>query len=282
MNKNNNKIMAFDIDGTLLTKNRKILDSTKSSIKKLQKAGYTTIICTGRLYSHSTQIAEEIGNIDYIVSCNGAQVYDVKTKKIIYTKPHDTKNAHLIIEELKKIGIGATIYGEHDVHYLHHDNDDKSLKLFEGYYRNFKSHLNDKNVQQFIDSHKILKVLIYFEDVDKAAKITKELQEKFQDFAYIVRGSETAVEFSVKNTSKATGVQEVLKRLHLSANDLVAIGDSENDIEVLKMANLGIAMGNALKIVKEASDVVTKDNDNHGIEHAIKTFVLKDNKENDK
>ncbi len=278
MNKTHKKIMAFDIDGTLLTKDHKILDSTKESIKRVQAAGYTTIICTGRLYSHSIKIANEIGNIDYIVSCNGAQIYDVKNKKIIYTKPHKTANAELIIKELKHIGVGAVIYGEHDVHYYHHENDDKSLRLFEGFYKNFKSHLNDKNIDQFLLAHPILKVLIYFEDPQEAQKITEKLQKQFKDFAYVVRGSDTAVEFSVKNTNKATGVREILNHLNLDKKDLVAIGDSENDIEVLRMANLGIAMGNALEIVKKASDVITKDNNNHGIKHAIDTFVLADHK----
>ncbi len=277
-NKTHNKIMAFDIDGTLLTQDHKILDSTKASIKKLQNAGYHTIICTGRIYYHSVEIAKEIGNIDYIVSCNGAQIYDVQNKEVIYTRPHDPKNAEIIINELDNIGVGAVIYGEHDIYYFHHENDSTSLKLFEGFYRNFKKHLNSAELKDFIKDNKILKVLLYFQDVDKAGIVTKRLREQFKDVAYVVRGSASAVEFSVKGVSKATGVREILKRLSLSPNDLIAIGDSENDIEVLKMANLGIAMGNALEVVKKASDVITKSNDEHGIEYAIDTFILSNDK----
>ena len=275
------KIMAFDVDGTLITDNRKILDSTIKSVQELQKHGVKTVICTGRSYCNSVHVAEAIGKIDYIVSCNGAQIYDVVNKKLIYSQSHDVKITKLILKALSEISVSAVLYGEHETYLYDNKNDKESRQLFEGFYGEFKTHLSDDNVEDFIENNNIVKVIIYFDDVKRAAKISKMMKTRFADVVYVVRGSDRAVEFCIKGINKSTGILKILESMKLSPDNLVAIGDSENDIEMLKLANLGIAMGNALPEVKAISDEITKNNNDHGIEHAIKKYVFSAKKENE-
>ena len=263
---NDIKLLAFDIDGTLISRKSTVMEeSTKSIIKQCEKKGMKVLISTGRSSFFIQKDVIETLNCDYFVTANGGIVTDGKFNTLV-KHPISDANLKLIIDNCDKyhfaLGLkfeqAIAVYNAYDDFIDIYVKGVKHPDIIFDYTATRDYHLTHGNpVDAFIIG-----------DNDKL----QELASKMPQMEWVV-AYDKAVECFNKEVSKASGNEYVLNQINLSWENVMAFGDSENDIPMIKKAKYGIAMGNAIDSVKQVANYVTTDCGNHGIANAINHFI---------
>lgn len=250
----NRKLIAFDIDGTLYTSDRKVLDSSLRVLRELEAAGHYVTIATGRSYFTAQEALKDFGVGNYVL-CNGAYAYE--NHELSYSFPIDK-------EELKKI---VAIANDNDMDILY--QTERMIKQQESF--------TDQERRQRAVGYEHFKPSFDF-DIDKEEAIyqaimfcnaeQEKLFEPHLENLRFTRWVSDGVDVVSKEGSKARTLALIAEAEGIAKEDIIAFGDGENDIEMLKLAGLGVVMGNASDYVKSFGDYITKSNDDHGILHA--------------
>jgi Cof subfamily protein (haloacid dehalogenase superfamily) len=256
----NDKIVFFDIDGTLVNDEKKIPESTKESISQLQKNGVHVAIATGRGPFMFEPIREELV-VDSFVSFNGS--YVVFKDEVIHKTPLPAEFITKIEKEADRAG--------HPLVYLDHQKatcnaDDHEI------IRNCTFNLmpNYPLYQPgFYKDNEVYQVLLFCQEQHE-----KAYRESYKGTFDFIRWHEDALDILPTGGSKAKGIEAFIKQMNMKPENVFAFGDALNDIEMLNAAGTGIAMGNGMKEAKEAADFVTKSVDDDGIYHGLKHFGL--------
>ncbi len=288
------KLIAIDLDGTLMNSQGQITDEDIEAIKKLKEAGSIVIINSGRQLETIKNIAQEIGNIDYCVCGNGALLYDLKNNKILFSQFLDKSKAIEIIKMCKASDIYFNIYTDKEI--LVESLKDNVLAF---YYNNktipYAKQTRIKiepDIEKYILNNEcsILKIGMSNENEDifqngfeqlKKIKNIDILEVKGKSNRFYSDGDqEIEIEyFYTEATSvqvnKWTAIDKLASILEIKAKDIAAIGDNINDAAIIVNAGLGIAMGNATPYIHEIANVATLSNDRSGVAHAIYKYLLK-------
>lgn len=269
------KLIVTDMDGTLLNSNKTISLKNKKSIECIMKKGYKVAIATGRMYESAKYFAKVLDTKLPIIACNGGIVKNPDTKEVLY------KN-FIEVDKLKRV---LDICDQINIYYHCYDDEvfySKELKYSTEFNLNWnkdkskEDRLNilvDKNIKKrIIDEKKeILKVLIIDEDINKLKKLREKL-EKISDIE-VSSSLKTNLEVMKKDVSKGNALELLCKKLDIKLSEVIALGDNENDLSMLKIAGLSVAMGNADDFVKENVDFITLNNDEDGVAYALKEIL---------
>lgn len=252
------KYMFFDIDGTLtcgLLGNRPLIsDLTKQTLRQLEKKGHFLAIATGRPYFMAKDIAEEVG-ISNIVCNGGNDVYIDGTCQL--HAPFDHTLALSLITQCIEKDIAFCVSVSNDL--IRYAKDDAFLKLIEG-----KRFLGEIKVDPQFDFSAVKEYQRLF--IDK--KRTKDL-----DFQGIFVGSSyNEIYVIVEPDDKYAGIRNMMKLIHGQEKEVVVFGDGNNDIRMFQEAPFSIAMGNAIKDLKDIANFTTHNSDEDGILFACKHF----------
>ncbi len=288
------KLLTIDLDGTLLNSYGEVSENTREALKKAMHQGTEVVLASGRPISSTRSLAVELGVDDFLISGNGAIVYDIKKDEVIYDR-------FLNKEQVLKI---ARICEENSIYYNVYTEDEviaKSLNynvLF--YYKeNLKkveekrTHINIvQDVMKYIeenDREKFLKVTVCDESRMIFNSIIRKLKEidsiDILDVEHMSRkkiksGTEDVsieyhyTEITNKNVNKWTAIEYLMQKLDIKREEVASIGDNVNDKEMIENAGLGIVMGNSNPHIKEIGDVVVSDNNSEGVYEAINKFIL--------
>lgn len=275
----NYKMIAIDLDGTLLTDEKKISNLNKLIIKKAMSAGYEVVIATGRRYSTAKKFVEDIDDDLVILANNGNVVRNIKDDKVLLKKYLDKKDFHILIEEGKKIGLYPIIHVDYfdegfDI-IVEFDVDDTK-------YSNYLSSNIDgyKKVEDFlrVEDPRVLTV-VYVGDKDMLESFHQNIIHRYPDkYSSHVMENLTAAGalLEVMNPlgSKWLSLLEYSKEKGISKEQIIAIGDDNNDIEMIEKAGLGIAMKNGSEKVKKVADIITEvDNNENGVASVLKKVL---------
>lgn len=270
------KLIAIDMDGTLLNSQNRISDRNKEIVKKATDKGVKIVLSTGRIFLSALHFARFLEIETPIISCNGAYVAEHNNSNIIYEKPISVNSSKKIIDLAEEKGI------------YYHFYDDTTFfarrvsETVNNYYKlneevDEKEKINIRIIDNPMEIIKREKPLIYkfvFVEDDK---------EKLLDFrkeASKINGTEIAsswwnnMEVMNRGVSKGKALDELCNVLNINTEEVVAIGDNENDIPMLKTAGFSIAMGNGEDEVKKIAHTVTSTNDENGVGEAIEKFIL--------
>ena len=262
------KLVAIDMDGTLLNSKKELLEETKQYFKNFHNKNTETILvlCTGRPESGIRPYLKDLGYLEenhYIISQNGANIYESQTGKRVMDSFVDSAAIQKWIELGKKHGI--SVMGAGVDYYYSFDEDptewmEFDVKLVSGKLKRIptKESLNT-------DFYKIL----LMGDEEQLNEFETYIPQEWRDEFYVVRSQKYLVEVLTKGVNKAFGLEQLAKELNIQPSEIAAIGDAANDIEMLEYAGLAIAMGNASEEVKAVSDIVTDTNENNGVIKAI-------------
>ena len=266
------KLVAIDMDGTLLNSKKELLEETKQYFKDFHKKETDTllVLCTGRPESGIRPYLKDLGYLEenhYIISQNGANIYESRTGKRVMDAFVDSKAIQKWIELGKTHGISVMGAGV-DYYYCFDQEPTEwmefDVKLVSGKLKRIptKESLNT-------DFYKIL----LMGDEEQLNEFETFIPEEWRDEFYVVRSQKYLVEVLTKGVNKAFGLEKLAKELNIQSSEIAAIGDAANDIEMLKYAGLAIAMGNASEEVKAVSDIVTDTNENNGVIKAIDQLI---------
>lgn len=277
------KIIAVDLDGTLFTDEKTVLPETAEALKKAAENGIHIIPATGRPYSGLTDNVLSLGFFDYAITANGAAVYRISDRKCIYEAPLPPEKAADILNELRRFEISADAFADGNAYKEKNQLDiiDKlSLpEKMKTYIRNTRIYVEDMP-KFFLDSSiQVQKITLNFFDDGNGGAVHREETAAYLDGIdgiSVVSGGDNNLEISAAGVSKGTALLKTADFLGVSPSQTVAFGDSGNDLDIIKAAGMGIAMGNASEEVKKAADMITLSNNENGITAALKQLTIID------
>lgn len=275
------KAIFFDIDGTLITSDSKVLESTREAIRLAQNQGILCGIATGR---GPVKIEERIERLplDVYVMYNGQLVYT--NEKDIYLRPFSNEALQQIVDfaddEHRQIIFGGRyrVDGSHLMKW----SQKSLLKKIAGWMPKwFPVRSTRRLLQSFSPNREkgrykklsILQEPIYQCVLFSAETEAQRLQERLPNCSF-QRSNPYSVDIVPKNGSKYHGILEFIKAVGIKPEEVMAFGDHYNDIEMIQKVGIGVAMGNGLSEVKAQADYVTATNEQDGIYQALKHFKI--------
>ncbi len=265
------KLIAIDLDGTFLNENNNISKANIDAIKKVVNQGIKVVIATGRDKKGIMPFLDFLDFNNHFILYNGSMIYDSEIDD--YTESH-----YLAFTEAEKIfnfGVSLNtnvVVWADEKHYT----NSRESEIIRYYEKLNNEDFIEINSLKEIKNLKIQRVL-YSEKAERMLEIFKELENHdFEESRFELSFAE-AIEFYNKNCSKGKSVLKYAQLHGIKPEEIIAIGDSMNDLSMIKAAGLGVAMGNASDLVKSEADFVTKSNSEDGVAYVIEKFVL-DNK----
>lgn len=274
------KMVCIDMDGTLLGKRKKISKFSKDVIKKAHDMGVEIVVTTGRLYNNAAYFSQLLGVDSPVIAANGAIVIDQKTNDIIYESAIPEEECMNILKILNKYKVafhfhttdtiycnnwfskfGTQVYMTKQVYYEHLNINYYTIKTEIEWAQIFKK-----------ENGRIAKCIAFSPSAKNIFKVRKEL-DSLNNVVYFGSGDHST-EINFKGVSKGNSVKVLSEKYGIKREELICIGDNENDISMIKYAGLGIAMANAIDEVKDAAQYITDSNKNDGVAKAIKKFIL--------
>lgn len=271
------KYLFFDIDGTLLSHEIGIIDSTVNALKMAKENGHKIFICTGRSYA---EIPEKIYKFEFDGIVAAAGGYVKIGNEVIYNKLLPEHLVDNLIYFMEKFNLPFVLEGVQKV-YSHKDAVYRSEKKEKELEKKLKGKYFEHSPLDYIIRRK-LSIDDYLKDRTDISKATVYAKEEAQidelrkyidrDFDFIYYGN--IVELVAKGVSKFTGIEIALDYFDAKVEESFAIGDSANDFEMIRDAHIGVAMGNASDDVKKIADYVTSNVEDDGIYNALKHFNI--------
>ena len=261
------KLVVTDIDGTIANKDAIISLNVRNTIKKLQDKGIKVVLATGRMFRATYPVLEDLHLDTPIISYQGGLIKEFYgQQKVLYAKYTDKTLACEIIDYFRSKDIHINVY-VNDVLYV--EKDDEYIKKYVDNRNIVYSVVNDlKNV----DMNGLHKVLGIDNDSDKILKATEELKEKYKKELYIIRSTPYYCEVSNPEASKAAALNFLRDYWGFEKEEVLAIGDQDNDIDMIEAAGIGVAMGNGTLKLKETADFITKSIDDDGFSYAMEKY----------
>ena len=290
------KLIAIDLDGTMLNKYGIITQNTKDVIKKVQEKGIEVIIASGRTINSVKNFSKEINSKNYFISGNGAITYDIKNDKILYENVLSKNKAQQVIKICEENSIYYSVYTENGIItknlnyntlYYYKENLNKEEKE--------KTHINIvQDVYNYIEEkdEKILKIMICDNNQLVFKSILKKIKEitdiEILDVSHMSRKlikqgtEEIALEYfyteiTSKNVDKWNALEMLIEMLNITKEEVITIGDNANDVKMIQNAGLGVAMGESAPYIKEQANIVTESNDNDGVAKILQQYLLNNN-----
>lgn len=259
------KLVATDIDGTILIPEGEFTQAVKSCVSELCQKGIKVVLVTGRMNAAASKIAKDLGLNTPVVSYQGGLV--VEDGKKLYERYLTEHQTERILNWAAKENIHINLYND-DV--LYSENDCYEVQR---YCNNLHTERTIKPFSE-IKKDKINKLLaIDYSNPERISRYEKELPNIFPDL-YIVKSTPYFLEFSNPEASKQCAVEFLQKYWGLSKDEILTIGDQNNDIALLRAGGLKIAMGNATEELKSEADYITESVFEDGFVKAMEKFCL--------
>jgi Cof subfamily protein (haloacid dehalogenase superfamily) len=270
------KLIAIDMDGTLLNSQHEISERNKVAIKSASEKGVKIVITTGRIFTSAKYYAKLLGITTPIIACNGAFISEYNKNNVLYDNPMRLDDCIEILNAAEEHGMYCHLYDNQNFYVR--ELKYSSQKYYEWNNRQkpedrINIHI-DKNLTQLLKDKKpeIYKMVIIDEDKSKLSNFKEIIQNN--NNIEIVSSWHNNVEVMNKEVSKGNALYNLCKILDIRSEEVIAIGDNYNDASMFKYSGVSVAMGNAEIEIKEIADLVTDTNDNDGVGKAIENLVL--------
>ena len=266
------KLVAIDIDGTLVDDQKKLSQKTIETIKKVKKKGVYVVLCTGRpvvgIIDYLKQL-DLLSQTDYAITYNGAQVENIGQKKVIATNLLTTKDYEQLLTLSKKAKVKSQIVTASSKLYTT-DKDISPYTVMDAFYTKMPLYYRK---QEELICQDVAKFML----VDTKEKIDLALPYFSEEICanyYTVRSEDCFFEFMHKDANKGQAMLNLANYLGIKQTETMALGDQKNDLTMLKLANLGVAMENASAEIKKYAQKITLDNNHDGVAEALEKYVL--------
>lgn len=288
------KLVAIDLDGTLLNSYGEVSNKNRNTIKKAIEKNVEVVLTSGRPIMSVKNLANELGCNNYMICGNGAITYDIQNEEIIYNRFLEKSKVLQIIKICEENSIYYNVYTEktiltknlnYNILFYNQENankpEDKKTRItvVEDIY-NYVLEKEDENYLKITicDNSKVI-----FSSIIRKLRMIKDID--VLDVAHMSRkmikdGTEKVLmeyyytEITNTNVDKWQAIEDLIEKLQIKKEEVIAIGDNINDAEMVKNAGLGIMMQNSAPYIKEMADVVVSDNDNDGVAEAIEKYIL--------
>lgn len=266
------KVLALDFDGTLLRSDGTVSERALNAIKKFKSLGGKAFLCTGRMFASIGPIAEKAGLTGDIYCYQGAALYDVNSgvRKAHVSIPN--KYLQDVFSYFEERGVYTQTYLD-DVIFC-----EKFTEKSDYYFANFGGNARFATgipLSEYFAKHPEARPskILAIEEPAKVNEMLAELSAKYDGLLRVVCSNADFLEIIAMRAGKGNAVQSYCKANGFELDEVVAFGDSVNDIDMIKMVGLGVAVGNARAELKEVADYVTKSNDEDGVAEVIEKII---------
>ncbi len=265
------KLVAIDLDDTLLADDLTISPQTIDAIQETIKKGVVVTLATGRMYQSAKKYAKEI-NLDVpIITYQGAYVKNVLSEEILYQKLMPSDVSIEIITTLKEMNKVVQIYLEDELYVeKEHPYIQKYSKLSQVPY-----HIVDDLVEIIKQKERLPMKILTIDEPEKIKEMLELFTPLYQNKVHITISKPQFLEFSHPEATKGQAIQYIANKMGITLDEVIAIGDSYNDRDMLQIAGLGVAMENGHPDIKEIANYITKTNNDHGVWEVLQKFILK-------
>lgn len=263
------KMICSDLDDTLLDSERKFDPSLRESIARFVDAGGKFVIVTGRMTSGAIPVAKDLNLHGEILTFQGAITSDIDTGKVLDIISIDNKDAVEICKALESKG-----YYFHT--YVGEDFITQKANFFTRIYSEISNARYKETIiplSEYVEENNITppKILIC-ENEEKIPSILKEVGEKFGDRFLVNTSKPWLVEIVPNSINKGVAVAKLAKKYQIKQEEVICIGDSANDIEMLKYAGLAVVVENGFSDAKKYADVIAPSCDDNGVGWVIDNY----------
>lgn len=271
------KIIAMDLDGTLLDSEKRLSEENRAALEAAAAKGIQIVPATGRIYAIFPEAIRELPFINYAITVNGAEVYDVKNDRSIAKNELSWQKAVEVMEYLDGFDVVYDCYqggwGYMTATHLEKVGDYINNPHFKALYA--KSRQPVPELKDYLREKKqgVQKVQFCTNDQALRAFLLEDLKTRFAGVAISTALSYNG-EVNDENGHKGGALQKLCEHLGCTMENVMTLGDGLNDITMLQMAGISVAMGNAAPEVKVAAKYVTGSCDESGVAQAICRFCL--------
>ena len=262
----NYKLIAVDLDGTLLDSNRNISTRTKELIHEYQSLGGIFTLATGRMEDSAKQYADDIGISPLIIAYNGAKIVDLADNAVYheaFLNPDFARNAYQALREIKKDVV---------IYYGGHPHVAEINPNIERYINRIKIDIRIiDNIHDIINEN--TKKLLVIDPLQEFDRIREILAPIFGDQLNCVSSDDEFLEILPPNVSKGDGLRFIAQYFNIDIGATIAIGDHLNDISMIEAAGVGVAVENATEPVLRIADFITTDNNHEGVARVLEKVI---------
>ena len=261
------KMIVTDLDGTLVDAQYRISEENRSAVREAVARGVDVMIATGRMHRSAVRYAEALGLDVPLISYNGALVKSSsgETLSASYLEPSVVER---VLVYVFARGWYVQSYSGDNLYYI---EQTEAARVYETASKVFGEAVGRSGM--LAHTAEVPKLLVSV-PVEETEKVAAELRGTFRNEADVMQSSANYIEIVRPGVSKARAMLTVAEQRGIRPQEIMALGDSGNDADMLRAAGLGVAMGNALPAVKEAADEVTLSCEENGVAEAIRRHVL--------
>lgn len=272
------KIIALDLDGTLLTYDKRLTEKTKDVLMAASEQGHWIVPATGRALKAIPEAVLSLPFLRYVISINGASVSDQLTGEKLYSANIPTKIALELMEYAKQFDCMYDCYWQ-DTGWCnrtfldriwHYHTDEEVVRLI----LNSRQPVDDLEQMISKQAESVQKVQLCFRDLEERKAAKHGIEAHFPEIV-ATSSFQNNLELNWITADKGKGLLHLAGHLGLDASDTIAFGDSSNDLSMLRAAGTGVAMGNASEEVKSVCDAVTLTNDQDGVASYLEQHLLR-------
>lgn len=265
------KVILLDIDGTLTNDDKIITEKTKEALIKVQQQGAVLVLASGRTTRGLLALAKQLQMQQHhglLVSYNGGKVVDCESNEVLFDEVMTVEEVKAVLHHMKLFEVQAMIdHGD----YMFLNDAYGFMAQYEVRGGGFLA-CEIKDMEAFID-FPVNKILTCGQP-DYLKAHYQEMMEPFKDSLNCMFTTPFYFEFTAKGIDKAKAIAEVMEKRGFQKEDMIAFGDSHNDISMLSYAGVSVAMGNAVKEVKDIADMITSTNNEDGIAEALEKLLF--------
>ena len=287
------KLVAIDLDGTLLDSYGEVSEENRMAIKKCVENGIYVVLASGRTISSVSNLAKELGADNYIISGNGAVIYDFEKDEIIYNRFLTKKQVLEIARICEENSIFYNVYSEdeiitkslnYNVLFYHKENakksEDKRTNINIVY--DISKYIENSSTDNYLKVticeenkavfNSIIRKIKHIDSLD-VLDVAYMSRKKIKDGTNDVSISYYYTEITNKNVNKWSAIKFLIEKLGIDSSEVMAIGDNINDKEMIINSGLGVIMQNSSPLMKIYSDVIVPNNNESGVAKALMLFI---------
>lgn len=270
------KLVAFDLDGTMLDSRKHVSPRNIEAIKACTDRGIYVVPATGRTIIGIPEEIKKLPGVRYAITLNGGVVLDLADNTIISEQRLEKDVAMEILDLVSQYHVMYDSYingiGISEARFFYHLDEYRLSREMQELVRITRTVVPD--IKEYVKESPVLpeKINLYFDNQE----VREEVREKINARGDVIVSSSmwNNLEINAMGATKGEGIAQLAAHLGLQMNETMACGDGENDFNMIQMAGIGVAMGNGEEHLKQLADYVTANNDEDGVALAIEKFAL--------
>ena len=266
------KLIALDMDGTLLNSQKELTSRVRSAITSAKEQGIKVVLASGRPFEGMLPTLKELGldgKDDYALTYNASLILKVACKTVINSAILTGQDAIELAQIANRLGVNILAYSM----------TRGLITPKQNKYTDYEAKLNGIEFTEFdfnqLDKNEDIVKVMLVDEPELLSEAIAQLPLAVQDKYSTARSLPFFFEFMNKDGNKGKGMAALTAHLGLSSEQIICVGDAANDLEMIKYAGLGVAMGNATDEIKAHANYITLSNDHDGVAHVFEKYLLK-------